>query len=42
MWDASKCNFCGDCLVKCLYVDYDKDRAVSEIKLLMEGKRLIS
>ena len=38
MWDASKCDFCGDCLVKCRYVDYDKDRAVEEIKLLMEGK----
>jgi len=24
MWDASKCDLCGDCLVKCLYVDYDK------------------
>jgi len=38
MWDASKCDLCGDCLVKCRYVDYDKDRAVKEIKLLMEGK----
>lgn len=38
MWDASKCDFCGDCLVKCRYVDYDKKKAVSEIKLLMEGK----
>ena len=39
MWDASKCDFCGDCLVKCLYVDYDKDRAVAEIKQLMEGRK---
>ncbi len=39
MWDASKCDLCGDCLVKCLYVDYDKDRAVAEIKQLMEGKK---
>jgi Fe-S oxidoreductase len=38
MWDASKCDLCGDCLVKCRYVDYDKEKAVSEIKLLMEGK----
>ncbi len=38
MWDASKCDLCGDCLVKCLYVDYGKDKAVSEITLLMEGK----
>ena len=38
MWDKSKCDLCGDCLVKCRYVDYDKDKAVAEIKLLMEGK----
>jgi Fe-S oxidoreductase len=38
MWDGSKCNLCGDCLVKCLYVDYDKDKAGAEIKALMEGK----
>jgi len=38
MWDASKCDLCGDCLVNCRYVDYDKDRTVAEIKLLMEGK----
>ena len=38
MWDSSKCDLCGDCLVKCRYVDYDKDRAVAEIMLLMEGK----
>jgi Fe-S oxidoreductase len=38
MWDVSKCNLCGDCLVNCRYVDYDKDKAVAEIKLLMEGK----
>ena len=38
MWDASKCDLCGDCLVKCRYVDYDKEKAVSEMKLLMAGK----
>lgn len=38
MWDASKCDLCGDCLVKCLYVNYDKDKAAAEIKTLMEGK----
>ncbi len=38
MWNASKCDLCGDCLVKCRYVNYDKDKAVSEIKRLMEGK----
>ncbi len=39
MWDASKCNLCGDCLVKCLYVNYDKEEAVAEIKALQEGKK---
>ena len=38
MWDASKCDFCGDCLTKCLYVSYDRDKAVSDIRALMEGK----
>ena len=38
MWDASKCSLCGDCLVNCRYVDYDRDRAIAEIELLMEGK----
>ena len=38
MWDASKCDLCGECLVNCRYVDYDKERAASEIKLLMDGR----
>ena len=38
MWDALRCDLCGECLVKCRYVDYDRDRAVQEIKLLMDGK----
>ncbi len=38
MWDASKCDLCGDCLVKCRYVDYDRDKSVREMKLLMESK----
>lgn len=38
MWDASKCDFCGDCLVACRYAGYDRDKAVQEIKLLAEGK----
>ncbi|MDH4067326.1 MAG: (Fe-S)-binding protein [Dehalococcoidia bacterium] len=38
MWDATKCNLCGDCLVNCRYVDYDGDKAIAEVRLLMEGK----
>jgi len=38
MWDASKCDLCGDCLVNCRYAGYDRDKAIAEITLLMEGK----
>ena len=38
MWDASKCNLCGDCLVNCRYVHYDRDKAIADITLLIEGK----
>ncbi|MFH0788621.1 MAG: (Fe-S)-binding protein [Pseudomonadota bacterium] len=38
MWTAAKCDLCGDCLKKCLVVDYDQDKAVAEIKALREGK----
>ena len=38
MWDQSKCDLCGDCLTRCLYVNYDKKQAASEMQALMEGK----
>ena len=38
MWDAEKCDLCGDCLVRCQYVDYDKDKAVQQIEELIETK----
>ena len=38
MWNAEKCDFCGECLVRCHYVDYDKDQAAQQIRELMEGK----
>ena len=38
MWEAERCNLCGDCLVRCQYVDFDEDKAVAQIKELMEGK----
>jgi len=38
VWNASKCDLCGDCLVKCLYVDYDKERAAGDIRDLMDGR----
>jgi len=38
VFDRSKCNLCGDCLVKCQYIDYDRDRAIREFTALTEGK----
>ncbi len=38
MWEAAKCNFCGDCLVKCQYIDYDKGKSVRDIKSLIKGE----
>ena len=38
MFDASKCDKCGDCFVRCQYVDYSLEKAIKEITALMEGK----
>lgn len=37
MFDESRCDLCGDCLVLCPYVEYGRDEAVQQFKLLMEG-----
>ncbi len=38
MFDVYKCDSCGDCLVRCQYVDYNRDKAVAEINALIQGK----
>ena len=38
MFDVTRCDMCGDCLVRCKYVDYDLDRAVAEVQALIDGK----
>ena len=38
MWDASKCDLCGECLVRCPYVEYDKEKAAANIQALMDEK----
>ena len=38
MFDASKCDKCGDCLVRCQYVGYTREKAVEEITTLVEGR----
>jgi Fe-S oxidoreductase len=39
MFDETRCDLCGDCLVRCAYVEYDKERAVAEIKDLIDGRQ---
>jgi hypothetical protein len=38
MFDESRCDRCGDCLVKCQYVDYNQEKAIQEITALIEGR----
>jgi Fe-S oxidoreductase len=38
MFDEALCDRCGDCLVRCLYVNYDKERAAFEIDELIAGR----
>jgi Fe-S oxidoreductase len=38
MFDPTRCDLCGDCLVRCPYVEYDKERAAAEIKALIDGR----
>jgi Fe-S oxidoreductase len=37
MFDLSKCNSCGDCLMRCQYVDYSREKAIQEMTALIEG-----
>ena len=37
MFVETLCNFCGDCLARCPYVDYDQERAAAEIRRLIAG-----
>jgi len=38
MFIEARCNFCGDCLARCPYVDYDQERAATEIRSLIAGE----
>lgn len=37
MFDISKCDRCGDCLLRCQYVDYGREKAIREMTALIEG-----
>jgi Fe-S oxidoreductase len=38
MFDESKCTLCGDCLVECQYVDYDREEAIRQRQELRAGR----
>ena len=38
MFDEQLCDRCGDCLVRCQYVNYDKERAAFEFDELIAGR----
>jgi Fe-S oxidoreductase len=38
MFDIDKCDKCGDCFIRCQYVDYSPEAAVEEITALIEGR----
>jgi Fe-S oxidoreductase len=38
MFDETRCDRCGDCLVRCAYVDYDREQAAFEIDELVAGR----
>ncbi|MDY6966245.1 MAG: (Fe-S)-binding protein [Halobacteriota archaeon] len=37
MFDESRCELCGDCLVRCQYIDYNQEKAKAQIAALIEG-----
>jgi len=37
MFIREKCDLCGECLLRCPYVDYDREEAVSQFRSLLEG-----
>lgn len=39
MFERQKCDLCGECFVKCQYVDYDENMAIQQITALTEGKK---
>jgi len=39
IFNESKCDFCGDCLVLCKYLQYNRESAISEIKKLVNERK---
>ena len=38
MFYREKCNLCGECLMKCVYLAYSEEKAKEEFKKLIDGK----
>jgi len=38
MFDRSKCDLCGECLMKCQYVDFTEEKAKEEIDRVIRGE----
>lgn len=36
MWNPTNCDRCGDCFVECLYVDWEREKAIQEISNLID------
>jgi len=39
MFNISRCDKCGECFVKCQYIDYSREKAIETITALIEGER---
>jgi Fe-S oxidoreductase len=38
MFHDSKCDFCGDCLARCMYLDFDREQGAREFERLVNGE----
>jgi Fe-S oxidoreductase len=40
MFHENRCDFCGDCLAKCYYLDFDKERGSQAFQKLVQGEKV--
>jgi len=40
MFHESECDFCGECLARCIYMPFDKESGGREFKKLVENKKV--
>lgn len=40
-WKPENCDFCGDCLIACQYVDYSQEKAINEMTRLIKGEATV-